>query len=172
MELSRRPLLDHWSWEAPMLRLVVGITALVPIALCCVLLPVLGPYALLALTLLCIAPLLGFVYHRVGRRVDRVREEAAPQAGSAIPALIVQGALQSPGVVSLGAEALAIRPIVGSGADVRFDEITAVREVRFFNGTLLMGKVGFWLTVPGRGRLGCAVPDSCAGALRARIARE
>jgi len=45
-------------------------------------------------------------------------------------------------------------------------EAASYREVRFFNGQLLLFKRGFWFTVGGSSRLGVAVPKSYAELLR------
>ncbi len=165
----RRSLIDRWLWEAPALRVFVPVAAAVPVLVCGILLPFVGPKALFALIFLCFAPIFGIVYRVVGKRVDLARDSVSQNEGTMMPALIVQGMIQSPGVVTVGPESLTLRPIAGDRADIRIEDIASVREVRWFNGTLLVGKTGFWLTVPGHSRLGCAVPDSCAAALRTRL---
>ena len=166
---SRRPLLDHWLWEARMLRVFVIVAAVVPLVACGVLLPFLGANALWTLVFLGMPLMIGLGYRPVGRRVGRLHDSLSPGEGPAIQALLVRGALQSPGIVTIGPHALTLRPIVGERLEVRLDDVSAVRETRFFNGTLLAGKTGFWLTVPGYERLGCAVPDSFAELLRTRL---
>jgi hypothetical protein len=53
--------------------------------------------------------------------------------------------------------------------DFRLGEIASFREVRFFNGQLLVFKTGFRLTAPGRSRLGVAVGNSYAELLRSQL---
>jgi len=150
-----------------MLRVFVIVAAAVPAVVCGLLATFVGAKALYALIFLCFAPIFGIVYRLTGKRVERVRDSVPEGEGTAIPALMVRGAMQSPGIVTLGPESLVFRPVVGDRLGIRLEEIASVREVRWFNGALLSGKTGFWLMARGHGRLGCAVPNSYAGALRA-----
>ena len=47
------------------------------------------------------------------------------------------------------------------------DQLQSVRELTWFNGSLLIGKKGFWFSVPGHSRLACAVPNSYVDEFRA-----
>ena len=89
--------------------------------------------------------------------------------GEAIPSLIVDGFLQSPGITVLRPDSMLFRPIAGKPVEVRWEEIKSFREVRWFNGTRLFGKTGFWIDVPGRSRLGVALPASSAKVLRQHL---
>jgi len=136
---SRRTLLDHWLWEPPMLKMFVTVG---------IALPVLG-------------------YGFVGGKIARIRDAIPPEEGDVIPGLIVRGVIESAGIVVLGEESLILHPLVGKPSATKLSEILSVREVSFFNGSVLWRKTGFWFTIPDRSRLACAIPNSYAERFRA-----
>ena len=143
-----------------MLKAFVVVAVAIPTLVCCVLLPFIGSKALLSLIFVGVGPVFGVIYGLVGKKVARLCDSIPPHLGTAMPGLIVQGAIQSPGMVIQGTESLILQPIVGKRSETKLSEIASVREVTCFNGSLLVGKTGFRLTVPDRRRLACAVPNS------------
>lgn len=164
---SRRTLLDHWLWEPPMLKMFVTVGIALPVLTCIVLLLSIGQQGLQALWFLGFAPLFGLGYGFVGKKIARIRDAIPPEEGVVIPGLIVRGVIESAGIVVLGEESLILHPLVGKPSATKLSEILSVREVSFFNGSVLWRKTGFWFTIPDRSRLACAIPNSYAERFRA-----
>ena len=76
------------------------------------------------------------------------------------------------GVAHLGEGALFVAPIFGEMVTVDLTEAETVRECRWFNGTLLLCKRGFWFEIPGRKRLGVALPKSVADRWREMLVAD
>ncbi len=143
-----------------MLKAFVVIGTVIPALVCCALLPFVGSKAFFSLIFVGLGPMFRLTYGLVGKKMANLRDSIPPDLGTAMPGLIVQGAIESPGMVIQGAGSLILHPMVGERSETKLSEIQSVREVTWFNGSLLVGKTGFWLTVPDRRRLACAVPDS------------
>lgn len=167
----KRGILDQWLWEPGPVKLFVAIWVCIPVVLTGVFYAFQGTKALYVLIFTAMGPLFWLVFGSVGKKVENLCRSTAPDEGSPIQSLIVSGMIQSPGIALLKNEELVLRPIVGSEVSVRFADMESVNEVRFFNGKLLIGKTGFWLSVPGRKRLGVAVPNSVADLLREQLGK-
>ena len=164
---SRRTLFDHWLWEPPMLKMFVTVLIVFPVLTCVVLLLTIGHKGFLALWFLGLAPLFGLGYGFVGKKIARIRDAIPPEEGVVIPGLIVRGVIESAGIVVLGEDSLFLHPLVGKHSATKLSEILSVREVSFFNGSVLWGKTGFWFKIPDRSRLACAIHKSYAEQFRA-----
>jgi len=164
---DKRTLLDHWLWEPPMLKAFVIVATIIPLFVCCVLLLTMGAKGFLVLVFLCFAPVFGLGYGFVGKKITRIRDAIPPEAGTAIPAKLVRGNVEAAGIVTMGEESLLFHPMVGKPSSICLSEISSLREVSCFNGSVLWGKRGFWFTIPDHSRLGCAIPNSYAERFRA-----
>ncbi len=102
------------------------------------------------------------IYRFCGGKVTKLRRSFDSSEGEIEEGLIVDGCLQSAGIIVLKESEIEIQQVIGNRITVSIAEIESVRECKFFNGSLLFGKTGFWLTIPGRGRLGFAVANSVA----------
>lgn len=142
---------DQWLWNRTPLRIFVSAIVVVSIVLSVA-------YRSPRLLFNSIAGL-GFwaIYGLVGKKVEKLHNRLSEGDGEPAESLIVIGLLQSPGVAVLKDDEIVLAPIVGKDASIPLESISRVREVTWFNGSLLWWKKGFWLTVPGRGRLGFAV---------------
>ena len=167
-----RGMREQWIWERGPLRVLVAATLLLPLVVTLALYLAVGAKAFVALVFCCMGPVFWVAYRVVGRKVEELRETLSAGESEAIASLIVDGLLQSPGITVLDSDALQLRPIAGQPVEVRWEEIKSFREVRWFNGTRLFGKTGFWIDVPGRSRLGVAMPASSATALRQRLQKH
>ncbi len=166
MKTNKRPLVDHWLWEPPMLK-AFALTAIgIPVVIFCVLFFFIGPKGLIALAFAFVGLIIAIVYGLVGKRLSRLSGEISPTEGKAIPGLIVRGVMESAGVIVLGQSSLILQPVIGKRSEISRSLLTFVREVTWFNGQLLFGKTGFWFSIHGSWRLACAVPDSCADDFR------
>ena len=161
-----RSMWEQWLWERGPLRVFVVVSVLVPLVVAVALCLAIGAKGFFALLFCPIGLALWIVYGMVGRKVQRLREALPPDEGGAVASLIVDGMLQSPGVAVIRPDVLRLQPIVGQPVEVSWEGIESFREVCWFNGTFLLAKVGFWLDVPGRSRLGVALPASSAALLR------
>ncbi|MFC1576754.1 hypothetical protein ACFL3N_00255 [Candidatus Omnitrophota bacterium] len=126
-----------------------------------------GVKALFILLFTLTALIFGSTYRFVGKKVKAILEPAQEAGKMAISALIVKGKIESPGVVILLKGSIIFHPIVGQQTEVDLNDITDFKEVSYFNGSLLIGKKGFWFTHSEGGRLACAIPKSYAPDLRA-----
>jgi hypothetical protein len=162
-----RPLRDHWLWEPPMLRAFVTVATILPLLACGMMLPSIGPKAFYILIFLSFAPGFGLTYGFVGKRIACMRDAIPPEEGVVIPGRIVKGVVEAAGIVVMGKESLIFYPVVGERSETSLSEISSVRESSYFNGSALIGKTGFWFTVPDKSRLACAIPNSYTEQFRA-----
>jgi K+ transporter len=109
------------------------------------------------------------VYKIVGNKVKKLYDDLDVENEDVSDALIVNGVIQSPGIVVFRESKMELIPIVGQPVVVSFSDVTDVKEVKTFNGSVLWGKKGFWFTIPRRARLGFAVSNSVADLRRDRI---
>ena len=171
MKANKRSLVDHWLWEPPMLKAFVLTAMGIPVVISCVLL-FFGPKGLIALTFACFGPIFAIVYGLVGKRISQLSDKISPTDGKVVPGLIVRGVMESPGVIVLGQSSLIFQPVIGKRSEVSRSLLTSVREVTWFNGQLLIGKTGFWFSIPGSGRVACAVPNSYADDFRSWLSMD
>ena len=157
---------QKWIWEPQLLRLVVVAFILFPVILVLAIYPFLDGKALFFLIFSAAGILFGVVYAAVGRRVQNLLNSVSSEEGAPVQCLIVHGALQSPGIALLRGDELCIFPIAGKSVTISLHEIQSYRESCWFNGSLLVFKRGFWFKIPGRKRLGVAVPGSYADLFR------
>ncbi len=167
-----RNLMDHWLWEPPMLKTFTAFMTAIPALICCIFLIFIGPRAFIILSFACIGPLIALGYWVCGKKINTLQNSLPQDEGTIIPGLIVIGKIEAAGILLLCEETLALHPVMGNNLEIKAGEITAVREVTWFNGSKLFGKTGFWLTVPGHKRLACAVPNSYADDFRKLINTE
>ena len=154
---------DQWLWNRRPLLIFVSAIVLVSIVL---------SIACRSMWLLLISSgglLFWLIYGLIGRKVESLYNSLSAEDGEAAESLIVIGLLQSPGVSILKDDELVLAPIVGTRTSIPLKSISRVREVAWFNGSLLWWKKGFMLTVPGRGRLGFAVAYRTAKRWRKKL---
>jgi len=166
---NNRSIWEKWLWEREALRVFVGLMVLASAVLICILYPVVGSKSLFALAFAGIGLVCGIVYGIVGRKVERLGLFISAEGEEGIQSLIVNGLIQSPGISFLKDDEIVLCPLVGERLTIRLADIVSFRQVKWFNGKLLLFKTGFWLSVPGRSRLGVAVPDFYAGLFRDRL---
>jgi hypothetical protein len=152
-----------------MLRLFVGGWVLLWVVVGLAFYPLLGVGSLHALWGALAGALFWVIYRGVGRGVERLCAEATAAGLQPVESLIVSRLLQCPGVMILEQDHLILRPVLGECVTIPWRDITAFREVRWFNGQRLFAKTGFWFNVPGKERLGVAVPVALANDLRGRL---
>ena len=163
---------DQWLWNPTPLRVLVSLFVLVPIIATTALYPSLGKHSLWMLLLSTAGLAFWAIYGKVGKRVTALSNSFSQEHGEIAECLIVNGVLQSPGVAVLRDDEIVLAPIIGAPTSVSLESISSVREVQWFNGSLLWWKKGFWLAVPGRKRLGFAVVDTIATRWGERLAHN
>ncbi len=157
---NERSIREKWLWEREALRVFVGLMVLASVVLICVLYPIFGRKSLVALFFVGVGLVCGIVYGIVGMKVERLRLFISAEGEEGIQSLIVNGLIQSPGISFFKDDEIVLCPLVGERLTIRLADIVSFRQVKWFNGKLLLFKTGFWLSVPGRGRLGVAVANS------------
>jgi hypothetical protein len=78
---------------------------------------------------------------------------------------------EAPGLALLRDDRLELIPIIGSPITVALADITAINEVRWFNGKRLWFKKGYVLDVTDGQRVGVAVAEVFARRWRSRLSR-
>lgn len=160
---------ERWLWEREALVVFVGLMVLVSVVLIGILYPILGSKAFFALVFAGVGLVCGIVYGIVCRKVERLRLFISAEGEEGIQSLIINGLIQSPGISFFKDDEIVLCPLVGERLTIRVADVASFRQVRWFNGKLLLFKTGFWLSVPGGGRLGVAVGNSYAELLRSRL---
>jgi len=155
---------EQWLWNRKLQTALFAAISLVGVLFACGFYFVSGNrnWLWLAPGLFLIGLVFFIIYRIVGGKVTVLRHSFDSSEGEIEESLIVDGFLQSPGIIVLKESEIEMAQIVGNRITVSNAEIESVRECKFFNGALLLGKTGFWLTIPGRGRLGFALANSVA----------
>jgi tRNA A-37 threonylcarbamoyl transferase component Bud32 len=162
---------DAWPWNYEYIQLFL----IVPLVAVGLALPLsLHWWGLKAFWLFAIEiPGIGFaiMYAVVGQRV-RQKQAALPRTdGEVAQCLMFRRPFESPGVAVLHEDRLELTPVVGSPITIRLEDILAVREVRWFNGTRLWLKRGYVMDLANGQRVGVAVAEVFARRWRARLSR-
>ena len=168
MKLVAETTYQCWMWEDRKLRgMIVIVVILVPPL-------VLLSYSSAGIYIGLIPIVSGFgfyvVYKTVGNKVKKLYDSVDIYNVEASDALLVNGVIESPGIAVLRKSEMELIPIVGKPVTFSFADVTEVKEGKTFNGSVMWGKKGFWLTIPGRARLGFAVSNTVADHWRDRIA--
>jgi len=112
---------------------------MVSVVLTAVFYPATGQRAFYYLTIAGGGILFWFLLRFVGKRLERLQSRLEKEPGETTQCLMVNGALQSPGVAHLGEGALFVAPIFGEMVTVDLEEVETVRECRW-RGTLAPGR--------------------------------
>lgn len=102
-------------------------------------------------------------------RSSQLRRSLALEGGKQFDGMVVHGILQAPGMIVLKPSELILAPVLGSARTVSLAEITSFRETTWFNGKKLLFRTGYWLDVPGGGRVGFAVANDGANQIRSAL---
>ena len=162
---------DLWIWDTCNVVALALVPMVISFALTGVLLPYWGKRALLCLLLWAMGLAFAGVYAWVGASVRRLKAALPRPTGQVAEALMFKRPFQTPGLAVLHADRLELIPITGSTISVRLEDISAVGEVRWFNGTRLWWKKGFVLDLANGQRVGVAVPEPFARQWRSRLSR-
>jgi tRNA A-37 threonylcarbamoyl transferase component Bud32 len=162
---------DAWLWNNEYIQLFL----IVPVVVVGLALPLLVHWwGLKALWLFAIeVPAIGFavVYGLVGLRVRKAKAALPRTTGEVAECLMFRRPFESPGLAVLHDDRLELIPVVGSPIIVILEDIVAVKEVRWFNGTRLWLKKGFVLDLANGQRVGVAVAEVFARRWRSRLSR-
>jgi serine/threonine protein kinase len=162
---------DLWIWDTRNVVALALIPMVISFAFTGVLLPYWGKRALLCLLLWAMGLAFAGVYAWVGASVRRLKAALPRPTGEVAEALIFRRPFQAPGLAVLHGDRLELIPITSSVITVRLEDISAVGEVRWFNGTRLWWKKGFVLDLANGQRVGVAVPEMFANRWRWRLSR-
>jgi hypothetical protein len=160
---------DKWIWEPEVLRSLVILGVVVPLAVSIVLYPFVGEWALWGLLAAGISLVFRVIYGFVGKKVAALAESMPSGYGEPVHALIVNGIIQAPGLATISDDRIVLAPIVGDRIVIELSKIQSVQQTQFFNGKAVPGKTGFWFSVPGHKRLGAAVSNLSADAWRGHL---
>ena len=162
---------DLWPWDTGYLALFLSVPAFAAGVLFLILMPQWGLKALWLFAFELIGIGLAATYAWVGHRIQRLRAALPRPTGEVAEGLVFWRPFQSPGLAVLHADRLELIPIKGSPITVALEDIVAVSEVRWFNGTRLWWKRGFVLELADGRRVGVAVAEPFARRWRARLSR-
>ena len=156
-------IIEKWLWEREAMKTFASTAMIISLILACML------YFPLGFGALWIIPGLGLfvlffilVYGTIGKKIAALSQSLTKHSGKIAQGLIVNGVIQSPGIVIMREKEIDLVPIAGERLVVPLDSVAAVREVKWFNGSRLWGKTGFWLDVPDQSRLGFAIGATIA----------
>ena len=111
-----------------------------------------------------IGPLMWAISQGIALRMNVVRRRAEESSDIVMQSdcLMVNGFLQTPGIVQIRGDRLVLTPIFGKPVDLVLWEVGVKAEsTMWFNGSLMMNSAGgIWLATPGYRRLGFAVPEA------------
>ena len=150
---NKTSIFEKWPWEPERLRALAAVSIVAPLVLTGVLYPF-GPWALGVLLTIPFGLLFRLIYGIVGKKVEQLARSVPRDGEDPVHALIVNGVLQSPGLATIKEDEIVLEPIAGERVVVRLADIASVHEVSWFNGARRLYKVGFWLSIPARQRLG------------------
>ena len=162
---------DLWLWDTSNVVAFAMLPMVISFALTGVLWPFWGKRALLFLLLSAMGLAFAGVYAWVGARVRKLKAVLPRPTGEVAECLMFRRPFQSPGLAVLHGDRLELMPITGSPITVVLEDIVAVVEVRWFNGTRLWSKKGFVLDLANGQRVGVAVPEPFARRWRSRLSR-
>jgi hypothetical protein len=163
---------DKWMWNPEFPRLLVIVFTVIGITLTGAFYSLIGAHSVFFLMIPCIFYLIGISFRVTGRKVQTLKNSISIQEGEMAEALIVVGAIESPGVAVLKDTELMLAPIVGNRHMLKTSDIVSVRETSWFNGTRLFWKKGFLLDMAGSDRFGFAIPRTIARRWANRLNKE
>ena len=161
--------LDLWLWQSRFYKPLFLALLMADLILGLLLGGLLGQEGLAVLAGVPVIGLFWLVYGWVGLRMDRLRAGEDRSGAEVLDCLIVNGLFQSPGLAEIAGDRLILQPLFGKRIEVPLASIMALRRVRWFNGSLLIGKRGFILKVEGYSRLGLAIAASRAPLWQGRL---
>ena len=163
------PWRERWSWDTANLAAASLVV--------CLLLMAIVPWLPAAingrLTVYVLIALAGFlaIYGGVCWRVRSLKADLASTDAEVCEALIFRRPFQAPGIAALHRDRLDLFPILGRPIIIDFQDIRSLNEVRWFNGSFLIGKRGFIMELKNARRVGVAVPESIASRWRFILSR-
>ncbi|MBA4148135.1 MAG: protein kinase [Verrucomicrobia bacterium] len=162
---------DCWPWDPTFVLAYL----FVPLVVIAVPLPIAvshwGPEGMWLLVFELVGIAFAAIYGAVGKKVRRLKSVLQRSSGEVTEALMVMGAMQSPGLAVLHRDRLELIPIKGSALTVDLEDIALIREVRWFNGTRLWWKQGFVMELRDGQRVGVAMPELLARRWRYTLSR-
>ena len=162
---------DLWLWDTGYLALFLVVPVLAAGILVVVLMPHWGLKALWLFAFELVGIGLAATYAWVGHRIQRLKSALPRSTGEVAEGLVLRRPFQSPGLAVLHEDRLELIFITGSSTTVVLEDIVALSEVRWFNGTRLWWKRGFVLELADGRRVGVAVAEPFARRWRARLSR-
>jgi predicted Ser/Thr protein kinase len=162
---------DLWIWDTSNVIALALVPMVLSFSMTGVLLPFWGKWALLFLLLWAAGLAFAAMYAFVGAKVRKLKTALPRPTGEVAEALMFRRPFQSPGLAVLHSDRLELIWITGTSITVRLEDITALTEVRWFNGTRLWWKKGFVLELANGQRVGVAVAEVFARRWRARLSR-
>ena len=162
---------DYWPWDWAYIRLYLMASVLPAAILFAVFLHWWGAKAFWFLSLALVGIGFSVVYGVVGHRVRRLKSALSRPPDDVAECLMFRRPFQSPGLAVLHEDRLELLPIVGSDIIVPLEDIVAVSEVRWFNGTRLWFKKGFVMELADGQRVGVAVAEVFARRWRSRLSK-
>lgn len=133
-----------WTWKN---RLLLSLYLTVLIAVILSVVYITAGRVNLHLTWLFLMPFGFYVINfGVGLLVDRLRKELPTNALLQTDCIIVNNALQTPGIAHLGGNELILKPLVGRQVSIPLGDIQQIRERRWYNGQGYWGQTIFFET--------------------------
>jgi len=153
-------LLENWSWNPAARIYFLIIPTAVSIIAAIALYFYFGEQVLWLLLAIPCGFLFFLIYGFVGNKVEKLKIEFANDPGKVVEGLLVVGKFESPGLIILRENELALIPLVGKRVIIPLNEIKILREGHLLPGKLLIGKKAFILKPYKKTRLAFAVTEN------------
>ena len=158
--MAMKSMREKWMWNAEYLRVLLIVPSLIGIVATVVVYAWTGVHELWFLSAILVGVGFCLIYGAVGKRVTRLKVEYTEDPGEVVEGLLVIGNIQSPGLVILRSNELALVPIVGEGCTIPLDELEVLKEGRKLPGKYVWGKRAFILKSHLQKRLAFAVAET------------
>jgi hypothetical protein len=151
---------EKWPWNSEFLQLFKIAPSLIGVVATALTYPSYGVHSFWFLSGILVALVLWLVFSTVGNKVALLRQKHIGDSGEVAEALLVIGAIQSPGLAILRARELVLAPIVGDACTIPLSDIEVLREGRWLPGKYVWGKRAFIVKTSLQMRLAFAVAES------------
>lgn len=152
-----KKLLDKWSWQPEMLKLFLFIPTFIGVLGIIISIFFIGIQSLWFLGIIFSGIIFRLIYGYVGKRVKKLKTEFAEESGEIVEGLLYIGKIQSPGLVILRNNELAMIPIVGKRITIPLNEIVVLKEGHMMPGKYMIAKRAFILKPYQQKRIAFAV---------------
>ena len=153
---------ELWPWNKAFLRVFIWLPTGFGFLTSALLFPSYGLHALWFSTAIFVSLLLYVIYGTVGYKIQKIKNDYSGEEGEVAEALLVLGALQSPGIIIFKRDAIKLIPIIGKPLELKLSDIQSVKTGRWLPGKYVWGKRAFTIANNEKDRIAFAVGELIA----------